>query len=402
MVSPAIYAIATLDTKGEELSYVRDKLAAWGVAVRCIDISTQVDASPWRASLEAVAPEGDGPLSRLDRGQAVVAMAQRLTQFLSREASEGRVAGVLGLGGSGGTAMISQAMRQLPIGLPKVLVSTVASGQTAPYIEGTDLVLFPSVVDIAGLNSVSRTILGNAANALAGMVQRHQIDRGDQLACGMTMFGVTTPCVTAVRQHLEAHHWQPMTFHATGTGGRAMELLVASGMLQGILDITTTEVADEVVGGIFPAGPNRFLGPIASSIPLVYSLGAVDMVNFGALDTVPEKFRNRLLYQHNPQITLMRTTVDENVAIAQWMADRWKQAKGPWCLLIPEGGLSALDAPGKPFEDPKANAALFETLETLLPSSDLHRVERVPCHINDPIFAQRIADRFLELAAIGS
>jgi uncharacterized protein (UPF0261 family) len=193
MESPAIYAIATLDTKGEELCFVRDKLAAWGLAVRCIDISTQVDVSKWRETLAAVAPEGDGPFNQLDRGQAVAAMATRLTQFLSREANKGRVAGVLGLGGSGGTAMISQALRQLPIGLPKLLVSTVASGQTAPYIEGTDLVLFPSVVDIAGLNAVSRTILANAANAMAGMVQRHQIDRGDQQACGMTMFGVTTP-----------------------------------------------------------------------------------------------------------------------------------------------------------------------------------------------------------------
>jgi uncharacterized protein (UPF0261 family) len=324
-------------------------------------------------------------------------MGAALVQFLLREHAAGKVAGVIGIGGSGGTALIAAALRALPVGLPKVLVSTVASGNTAPYVGCSDVTMMYSVVDVAGLNRVSRQVLANAAHAIAGMASHPSPAAGAKPAVGMTMFGVTTPCVTAARQQLESLGYECLVFHATGTGGQAMEKLVQSDLLGGVLDITTTEVADEVVGGVFAAGPARFDVIFEKRIPCVMSVGALDMVNFGAKDTVPEKFRRRKLHVHNANVTLMRTTKEENRLFAQWMARKINRGESPLTMLIPEGGVSALDAPGQPFWDPDADRALFDTLDELVTPSRERRIVRLPFHINDPAFARALVDAFLEL-----
>ena len=294
--------------------------------------------------------------------------------------------------------MITAAMRRLPIGLPKLMVSTVASGNTAPYVDCSDITMMYSVVDVAGMNVVSEKVLSNAAHAMAGMVSHKQPDSARRPCLGMTMFGVTTPCVTAVRESLEQQGYDCLVFHATGTGGRAMENLVRSGLISGVLDLTTTEVADEVVGGIFPAGPHRFEAAIARKLPLVMSVGAVDMVNFGELATVPEKFRQRNLHVHNAQVTLMRTTPAENVQIAEWIASKLNTSAEPFTLLLPEGGVSMLDAPGQPFHDPDATNALFETFERTIATDEHRRILRLPFHINDPDFAAAAVAEFQRIA----
>jgi uncharacterized protein (UPF0261 family) len=314
------------------------------------------------------------------------------------------VAGVIGLGGSGGTALITPAMRALPVGLPKVMVSTVAGGNVAPYVGNSDVIMVPSVVDVAGLNAVSRRVLANAAHAVAGMATRPPPgvpgaagSPGDRPAVAMTMFGVTTPCVDAVRRALEADGFDCLVFHATGTGGRTMEKLVEAGMVRGVLDVTTTEVADEVVGGVFPAGPARFDAILAAGVPYVMSLGALDMVNFGATDTVPAEFRGRRLHVHNPQVTLMRTTAAENRRFARWIAGKVNRSTAPLTILVPEGGVSVLDAPGQPFHDPEADAALFDELGRAVEQTPTRVVRRLPLHVNDPDFAAALVGAFQEL-----
>jgi uncharacterized protein (UPF0261 family) len=400
-----VYAIATMDTKGHEIAFVADRLRAAGVNVVTVDVGTldppivtpDIDRSGVLACHPDRGGEG-GPVSpATDRAQAIAAMSQALESFLVREHESGRVAGVCGLGGSGGTDLITRAMRSLPVGLPKLMVSTVASGNTAPYVGLADVTMMHSVVDIAGLNAVSRRVLANAAAAMAGMVQQPTVARGGKPAVAMTMFGVTTPCVTAVRSELEARGFDCLVFHATGTGGKAMEKLVEAGLIEGVLDITTTEVADLLVGGILPCGPERFEPLLAARIPLVLSLGALDMVNFGARSTVPEAFRDRLLHVHNAQVTLMRTTPDENRRCARWIADKLDRATAPFCVLIPEKGVSALDAPGGPFQWPEADAALFDELESRIDLVPHRRVRRLPLHINDPAFAQALVEEFLNL-----
>lgn len=396
----AVYAVATMDTKGTELEYVASRLRDAGVAVRTVDVGTGGDP--------VVAPNvtrdevlGDrAPAATGDRGAAVTSMGEALGDFLRRETAAGRVAGVIGLGGSGGTALITAAMRTLPIGLPKLMVSTVAAGNTAGYVDCSDIVMMPSVVDVAGLNVVSRRILGNAAAAMTGMA-RQSTDVAEEASptIGMTMFGVTTPCLTAVRERLEADGFDTLVFHAVGTGGRSMEQLVESGLIEGVLDITTTEVADEIVGGIFPAGPERFERLVQSGVPLVLSVGAVDMVNFGPRESVPAEFADRRLHMHNAQITLMRTTADENRRIAAWIADKLNRSRSPLTVLIPEGGVSALDAPGEAFWDPEADAALFDTLEASLAQGESRRIVRLPHHINDPQFAEAVVSEFRTLNA---
>lgn len=389
----SVYVLGTMDTKGAEVRFVVDALRQRGVRALAIDVGTRSDAThPADVSLHERAA-----LRSLDRGAAVSRMAEVLIPFLVDACQRGELAGVIGLGGSGGTALITPAMRALPIGIPKIMVSTVASGNIAPYIGCSDIAMFPSIVDVAGLNAVSMRILGNAAHAMAGMVDSGPLETASRPAVGLTMFGVTTPCVDAVRTSLEARGMDCLVFHATGIGGRAMEGLVQSGFIEGLLDLTTTEVADEVVGGVFPAGSHRFDVLATRSIPCVLSVGAMDMVNFGAMDTVPEAFRSRRLHVHNANVTLMRTTPDENRRCAQWMAPKLAKAAGPIAILLPEGGVSALDAPGKPFFDPDADAVLFETLETLLRGVGHIRIERVPAHINDPVFSQRAVDAFLAL-----
>ncbi|MEY4568439.1 MAG: hypothetical protein RLY14_3409, partial [Planctomycetota bacterium] len=327
-----VYAVATLDTKGHELEFACALLRRIGIPVRMVDIGTlsepQVPADITRETVSAARS-----ISKTDRGEAVTVMGEALRDYLVSENKTGSISGVLGIGGSGGTAMITAAMRALPIGMPKLMVSTVASGNTAPYVDCSDITMMYSVVDVAGLNTVSKKILSNAAHAIAGMVQHEVASASHSSTVAMTMFGVTTPCVTTVRESLEKLGYDCLVFHATGVGGRAMEQLVDSGLVDGVLDITTTEVADEVVGGCFPAGSHRFDKLLARQIPLVLSLGAVDMVNFGAFDSVPEKFRNRLLYKHNPQVTLMRTTPEENREIARWIAKKLNRSTSPLRLL---------------------------------------------------------------------
>jgi uncharacterized protein (UPF0261 family) len=401
----SVYAIATMDTKGKELAFLAERLRAAGVPVVTVDVGTLsepvVAAEIGRETVASLDPQneaGSRPSGSGDRGRAIEAMSRAVEAYLLAEYQAGKVAGVVGVGGSGGTALVTPALRALPIGLPKLMVSTVASGNTSPYVGCSDITMMYSVVDIAGLNSVSRRILANAAAAMAGMVRQDSLPGTDKPAIGMTMFGVTTPCVTQVRQRLENQAYDCLVFHATGSGGQAMEKLVDSGMIRGVLDITTTEVADYLVGGVFPCGPDRFEATLRAGIPYVLSTGALDMVNFGALETVPEKFRNRKLHVHNAQVTLMRTTLEENRAFAQWIAAKINRSKTPVAILIPETGVSALDAPGQPFFDPEADEALHGELERSVEQTSLRQVWRLPHHINDPEFAVALADAFLGLA----
>jgi uncharacterized protein (UPF0261 family) len=338
-------------------------------------------------------PDGADAVFTGDRGSAVAARAVALERFLL---SRSDVGGVLGLGGSGGTAVITPAMRALPVGVGKIMVSTVASGNVAPYVDASDVAMWYSVTDVAGLNRISRRVIGNAAHALAGIVTHEIPAAEDRPAVGLTMFGVTTPCVTAVTQRLGGTV-DPLVFHATGTGGRAMEKLVDDGLVGSVLDITTTEVCDLLVGGVFPATEDR-LGAIArTGVPYVGSCGALDMVNFGARATVPPEFAERTLYEHNPQVTLMRTTPQENVEIARFLARGLNACEGPVRFLLPAGGVSALDAPGQAFWDPEADEALFATLESEVRQTDRRRVERLPHHINDPEFADALVDAWREV-----
>lgn len=392
-----VYAIATMDTKGEELAWIKSTLQALGVRVLMVDVGTH--------HKPVVAPDisRDQVLDRhhlpsgSDRGAAVSAMGEALRAFLVKAVADDTVDGVIGIGGSGGTALITTAFRAMPVGFPKLMVSTVASGNTEPYIDCNDITMMYSVVDVAGINAVSRRVFSNAAHAIAGMVSQ-PMDSSDPVpTVGMTMFGVTTPCVTRIRETLEADRFDCLVFHATGTGGRAMEKLVDSQFMHGIIDLTTTEVADEVVGGVFPAGPRRLEAALNHKLPLVLSLGAVDMVNFGAMDTVPAQFKHRTLYQHNAQVTLMRTTPQENRRIARWISDKLNRSTSPLTVFIPEGGVSALDAPGQPFYDPKANEALFETLEQTLECTTERKLVRSPHHVNDHAFADSVTTEFLRI-----
>lgn len=398
----SLYAIATMDTKGEEISYLAQRARVAGAKVLTVDVGTQASPSVLpditRERVAACHPQGAAAVDgKGDRGKAVAAMSQALTTFLAREHATGRVAGVIGIGGSGGTALLAPAFRSLPVGLPKLIVSTVANGNTTPYIDTSDLLLAPSIVDVAGLNRVSRVILANAAHAIAGMVL-HQVPATNDRPClGLTMFGVTTPCVTAARTALEAQGFDPLVFHATGTGGRAMEGLIAAGLISGVLDLTTTEVADAVAGGIWSCADNRFAAALEARIPSVLSLGACDMVNFGARETVPEAYRQRRLHVHNAQVTLMRTSIEDNRKIGAFIAERLNRATAPWTLLIPLGGVSMLDAPGQPFHDPQADAALFDELDTRLVPAPGRTVLKLREHINDPAFAAAAVAEFLTL-----
>jgi uncharacterized protein (UPF0261 family) len=400
----SIYAVATMDTKGHELEFVAECLRAALVPVVMVDVGIQsaptVAADVDRATLAGFHPTPEGRSAALapgDRSPAICAMSTALSCFLRHELDSGRLAGVIGIGGSGGTALITPSMRALPIGLPKVMVSTVASGNTAPYVGFSDITMMHSVVDIAGLNSVSRRVLGNAAAAIAGMVRFPVAPPASKPALGMTMFGVTTPCVCKVRESLDTLGFDCLVFHATGTGGQAMEKLVEAGLIVGVIDVTTTEVADEIVGGVLACGPARFDAILEAKVPYVLSLGALDMVNFGAIETVPERFRGRKLHVHNAQVTLMRTTTDENRRCARWIAGKLNRAVAPFCLLIPEKGISALDASGGPFFDPEADAALFDEIERAIVPSPLRSIIRLPCHINDPAFAEALVEQFLGL-----
>jgi len=303
-----------------------------------------------------------------------------------------------GLGGSGGTSVISQGMRALPAGTPRLMVSTVAAGDVSAYVGPNDITMMYSITDIAGLNRISRTILANAAHAMTGMVRhQHMIATDDRPALGLTMFGVTTPCINQIVEGLQ-DKYECLVFHATGVGGQSMEKLAASGFFVGVLDITTTEVCDLLFGGILPAKPDRFGFLAQSPLPYVGSCGALDMVNFAVPETVPEKYRQRNLYIHNPQITLMRTTAEENDIMGHWIGERLNHAVGPVRFLLPEGGVSLLDAPGQPFHDKQADEALFQAIEKTVKQTDLHQIIRVPYAINSPEFSHEAIKQFYEIS----
>jgi uncharacterized protein (UPF0261 family) len=397
-----IVIVGTLDTKGDELRYLRDQLAARGAATIVIDAGV-LGAPVFQPDVERheVAAAAGASISELveagDRGRAVTAMAEGAAHIVGDLYRQGLVAGIIGIGGSGNAAICCTAMRALPIGVPKLMVTTVAAGDTRPYVGESDITMMYSVVDISGLNRLSRRILANAAAAIAGMaaVELPPSSTEDGPLIAATMFGVTTPCVTAVRERLEALGYEVLVFHATGVGGRSMEALIRDGYVTGVVDITTTELADEVVGGILSAGPERLEAAGRMGIPQVVSLGALDMVNFGPMESVPERFRGRLLYSHNPAVTLMRTTPEENARIGALIAQKLNHARGPVALLVPCRGVSMIDADDQPFFDPAADDALFTALDQGLDP----RVERLDlaAHINEPAVAEEIATTFHRL-----
>ncbi|PVZ10881.1 Tm-1-like ATP-binding domain-containing protein [Actinomycetospora cinnamomea] len=385
------YVVGTFDTKGEELRYVAELLRDAGHAVTTVDVGTS-DPEATGADVGPRQVAGDEAFTG-DRGSSVSAMSAALERWLP---ARDDVAGVLALGGSGGTALVTPALQSLPVGVPKLVVSTVASGNVAPYVGAVDMTLMYSVTDVAGLNRISRRVLANAAHALGGMIGAETPPAQDKPALGLTMFGVTTPCVTAVTETV-SEHWDCLVFHATGTGGRAMEKLVDDRLIEAVVDVSTTEIADLVVGGVMAATEDR-LGAIArTGVPWVGSVGALDMVNFGAPDTVPERFRHRTLYEHNAQVTLMRTTPDENRTAAAFLADGLNACPGPVRLVLPTGGVSALDAPGMPFADPEADEALFTTLRERFRATDDHRLVESPHHVNDPEFAAALVAALEEI-----
>jgi len=386
----AVLLIGTLDTKGEELAFLRSRLLQAGVDVMLADAGT---GDPPHGVEPDIAREElvPGVASLTDRGEAVSAMATGAAELAARLHADGRIDGVLGAGGSGNTAIATAAMRALPVGVPKLMVSTMAAGDTSDYVGGTDITMMASVTDVAGLNSISARILANAAAAMAGMVGAPPVELGEtRPLIGATMFGVTTPCVTRAREQLEARGYEVLVFHATGTGGKAMEALVDAGFLAGVLDTTTTELCDDLVGGVLSAGPDRLEAAGAAGLPQVVSLGALDMVNFGARDTVPPQFEDRNLYVHNPTITLMRTTKEECAELGRRIARKLSAAKGPVALYIPLGGVSAIDVPGAPFHDAEADAALFDALRSGL-GDNVELVER-----EEDINAEAFADAMVE------
>jgi uncharacterized protein (UPF0261 family) len=396
-----VLLVGTLDTKGEELDFLRDRLRLAGVDAVLADVGTLEPprTAPDITREEVGAAAGvdvAGLASARDRGAAIAAMAGAAAALARRLYDEGRIHGVLSAGGSGNTAIATAAMQALPVGVPKLMVSTMAAGDTTDYVGGVDVMMMASVTDVAGINSISSRILANAAAAMAGMVlaPAPQADDARPLV-GATMFGVTTPCVTRARERLEGQGYEVLVFHATGTGGKAMEALVDGGLLRGVLDATTTELCDDLVGGVLSAGPARLEAAGRAGVPQVVSLGALDMVNFGARDTVPPKFEDRNLYVHNPSVTLMRTTREECAELGRRIARKLAAATGPVSLFVPLKGVSMIDAEGQPFHDPDADAALFAALREGLEGSRVELIE-LDNNVNDEEFAIAMADKLHE------
>jgi uncharacterized protein (UPF0261 family) len=396
-----VVLVGTLDTKGHEYAFLRDRVREQGVEVVLVDAGVLGDPlTEPDIRREDVARAAGADVAGLaaagDRGAAIAAMGQGAAATLVRLHGEGRLDGVLGLGGSGNSSIIAQAMRALPVGVPKLLVSTVASGDTRPYMGATDIAMMYSVVDISGINRISAQIMTNAAAMIAGAARARVPSLGaERKLVGATMFGVTTPCVTAARERLEELGYEVLVFHATGTGGESLEALARAGFLAGVLDATTTELADELVGGVLSAGPHRLEAAGEQGIPQVVSLGALDMVNFGPAETVPERFADRNIYVHNPTVTLMRTTPDECRELGRQIGRKLAAATGPVVVYVPLGGVSAIAVDGQVFHDADADAALLEGLGETLPGA----VERhdLPQDINDPAFARAMADRLDQL-----
>ena len=401
-VGRAAYIAGTFDTKGRELFFLRNCLDKLGLRTVTVDLATSGKPSPAMIHPREVArhhPRGERAVFTGDRGSAVSEMAVAFAQFVTRRRDLG---GLISAGGSGGTALATLAMRGLPIGLPKVMVSTVASGDVRPYVGPSDICMMYSVTDVAGINRISERVLANAAHALAGMIAYGRAQNGDSSAkpaIGLTQFGVTTPCVQAVTKALE-ERYDCLVFHATGTGGQSMEKLVDSGLLAGVIDVTTTEIADEIVGGVLSAGPTRLDSIIRTRLPYVGSCGALDMVNFWAMDTVPARFRDRTLYRHNPNVTLMRTTPEECARIGRFIVEKLNRMEGPVRFLIPDGGVSLIDAAGKAFWDPAADRALFDAITSGFRATTNRRLVRLPHNINDPAFCDALVAAFDEIVGL--
>jgi uncharacterized protein (UPF0261 family)/ABC-type branched-subunit amino acid transport system ATPase component len=401
---PVVLIVGTLDTKGAELRFIRDIIAESGLRTRLVDVSTSGRLSTCDVPAQEIAlnhGRGGSAVFGADRGASVTAMAEAFAKWLRRQ---GNVAGIISAGGSGGASLVAPGMRALPVGVPKLIISSVASGDVGPYVGAADVTMMYSVTDVQGLNSISRMVLANGANAIVGMVKARLDERAakprqaaNQLpSVGITMFGVTTPAVQKIAAELK-DDFECLVFHATGVGGRSMEKLVDSGQLAGVVDLTTTEVCDLLMGGVFPATEDRFGAIIRSRVPYVGSAGALDMVNFGARDSIPERYRQRKFHVHNPQVTLMRTTPEENDRMGRWIGERLNQMDGVVRFFLPEGGVSALDAQGQPFWDPVADAALFKALERTVRQTNNRRLIRVRHNINDPEFASSIVGAFRPL-----
>jgi uncharacterized protein (UPF0261 family)/ABC-type branched-subunit amino acid transport system ATPase component len=404
--APVVIVAGTLDTKGEELRFLRDILSEAGLRTRLVDLSTSgrpsgADVPPLEVALHH--RRGSTAVFTGDRGASVAAMAEAFERWIAQQSG---IAGIISAGGSGATALATPAMRALPVGVPKVMISTVASGDVGRYVGPADIMMMYSVTDIQGLNSISRQVLANGAHALAGMANaRLQASREgrapararpDLPAVGLTMFGVTTPCVQQVTALLK-EEWDCLVFHATGVGGLSMEKLVDSGMLAAVIDLTTTEICDLLMGGILPATKDRFGAMIRARMPYVGACGALDMVNFGPPDTVPARYQGRRFYQHNPQVTLMRTTAEENDRVGRWIGERLNRMEAPVRFFLNEGGVSALDAPGQPFHDREADEALFRALEQTVRRTATRQLIRVAANINDPAFSATAVEAFRAL-----
>jgi uncharacterized protein (UPF0261 family)/ABC-type branched-subunit amino acid transport system ATPase component len=392
----AAYIAGTFDTKGRELFFLRSCLEKLGMRTVTVDLATSGKPSPAMIHPREVArhhPKGERAVFTGDRGTAVSEMAVAFEHFVVQRRDLG---GLISAGGSGGTALATPAMRRLPIGVPKMMVSSVASGDVRPYVGPSDLCMMYSVTDVAGINRISERVLANAAHALAGMIayaRASDAPSDAKPAIGLTMFGVTTPCVQAVTRAFE-ERYDCLVFHATGTGGQSMEKLVDSGLLAGVIDVTTTEIADEIVGGVLSAGPGRLDAIARTRVPYVGSCGALDMVNFWAMDTVPAQFRGRNLYRHNANVTLMRTTPEECARIGRFIADKLNRMEGPVRFLIPDGGVSLIDAPGKPFWDPAADKALFDAITSGVRVTSSRQIIRLPHNVNDPEFVDALVGAF--------
>jgi uncharacterized protein (UPF0261 family) len=391
-----VVLVGTMDTKGAEYGFARDRLREAGLDVMIVDCGVlgppQIAADISREEVARAAGEDAAALARAgDRGAAVQAMARGAEAILKHLHAEGKLQGAMALGGGGGTSIASHAFQALPLGLPKLIVSTMASGDTRPYVGESDVVLFPSIVDVAGVNRISARVLANAVAAMAGMVGAPPLpETSGKRLIAASMFGVTTPCVTEGRRLLEAEGYEVLTFHMTGTGGRTLEQLVDNGLVSGVLDITTTELADELVGGVLSAGPVRLARSGNPPVPRVVSVGALDMVNFGPKDTVPPAFAHRNLYVHNATVTLMRTTPEECSALGTLLAERVSALRSPVAVILPLRGISSIAVEGGAFYDPEADAALFAAIRRGLPE-DISLVE-TDTHINDPAFAARAVD----------
>lgn len=396
----------TFDSKGAEYQYIKGLVEELGLRAYTIhtgvfepmfepDVSNGEVAAAAGYNLEEIA-------AKKDRSLAMEALAKGMETIVPKLYADGKFDGILSLGGSGGTSLATAAMRALPIGVPKLMVSTMASGDVERYVGTSDIIMMPSIVDVAGLNKISKMIFKNAVLAMAGMVScgdKLKNDTTEQKPLiAATMFGVTTPCIEQAKVYLEEKGYEVMVFHATGTGGKTMEALIDAGFFAGVLDLTTTEYCDEVVGGILAAGPDRCAAAIRQKVPQVVSVGACDMVNFGEMDSVPEQFRDRNLYKHNPAVTLMRTTVEENVEIAHRLAEKWNGAQRKMVLLLPQKGVSMIDAEGQPFDGPEERETLFDTLKKEIHNDNVEIVE-MDNNINDENFALTAAKTLLELMA---